>query len=153
MLKNFTFIVTTLAVVACESGSTSNGTNDSYSPVGYSIDNGNTCETAYSLPHGETQVRINTAADVWVDYKALTDRVQFDTCDTEQNGYFEVYHSCDTVDVLGTINGRGEQAVFNCYDGYYGEVLGIREKNVKIRFVSEPVYTYSYVVNIHEVGF
>ena len=145
--------VAVLLVTACSDDQRQSAAADPVSDTStVSVATSNTCDTA--IDFNATTLEIITPGDVWLNYTGTTDKLQIDTCSSEQGGTFEVYHNCEWYEAgRGTINGRDQQKVNDCYPGYYGDVLGIRGVSVKIRVVATGDTNLPYYLNFNEVGY
>jgi len=143
-------VLITVALSACSGDGGGKPVKTPYSePV--TISAANTCETAIDL--NSEVITVNGGGETWLNYTGRTDRLQIDTCDSGQNGTVEVYFNCEWYESeRGTINGRNEQSINDCYPGFYGDVLGIREVTVKIRILTAAPILQQFNVNFNETG-
>ncbi len=146
-------ILILILLSACSGGS---GSSDGPAPVenekvlqAY----GNTCETAVNVT--DQVISATTSGDLWLSYTVKSDTLQIDTCDSGQNGTFEVYFNCEWYNSeRGTINGRNDQKVNDCFPGFYGDVKGVRDIEIKIRILPDAEdLVLPYHVNFNEIGF
>jgi len=137
---------------ANDSGSKNNDIEPDAGSYTLTVTQANTCETSIDFT-GSTLVA-ETTGEIWLNYTGVTDHLQFDTCDSGQYVIFEVYHSCFWYEnSMGSINGRDQQVVKDCYPGNYGDVLGIRDVDTVIRIKPTGDILNGYTVNFNEVGY
>ena len=147
-------LITILLLNACtaDNGSNTDSGEPQQQVESLTVSSSNTCDSAYNF-NGNVLV-VETAGEIWLSYTGQTDLLQVDTCDSGQAGTFEVYHNCEWYDSgRGTINGRNDQKVKDCYTGFYGDVKGIRQVDVKIRIIPASDLSLPYNVNFNEVGY
>ncbi len=145
-------LLSAILLASCDGGGSSDKKPAEPEVVVLPVTQSNTCETAVDFDG--SIVVAETPGEIWLNYTGKTDQLQLSTCSSGQNAVFEVYHNCDWYNFdYGTINGRGEQSLQNCYPGTYGDVLGIREVDVKVRIVPAANVAVPYSINFDEIGY